>query len=155
MKVITHDILKGKKVLLRLDIDVPIEGGKVTDDFRLLAGLETVEMCLKYAQKTTVIGHIGRPEGEDPKFSTYPIVEWMEENLETQFEDDQLMVLENLRFDARESIEDPQNKEALEFAELLKTDHDIYINEAFASHHESVSTTTLPTLMPSYFGLRF
>ncbi len=155
MKVITQDILKGKKVLLRFDIDVSITEGKVTDDFRLLAGLETVEMCLKYAQKTTIIGHIGRPDGQDEKYSTLPIVDWLEENLEAQFTEGALMVLENLRFDKRESIEDPKDKDALEFAELLKGDHDLFINEAFASHHPAVSTTTLPTLMPSYFGLRF
>ncbi len=155
MKVITPEILKGKKVLLRLDIDVPIEEGKVTDDFRLQAGLETVELCLKHAEKTTIIGHIGRPEGEDKEFSTYPIVDWLTDNLETEFEEGTLMVLENMRFDKRESIEDPKDPDALDFAKDLISDHDIYVNEAFASHHSAVSTTTIPTLIPGYAGLRF
>lgn len=150
MQTINPQIISGKKVLLRLDIDVPIENGQVTEDFRLRAGLPTLKMCLDHASKVIVLGHIGRPGGKIvPELSVEPIRQWLPK-------DKKLTVLENLRFDPRESFDSAQDKEAMmQFAKELAAMGDIYINEAFASYHPAVSTTILPTLLSHYAGLRF
>lgn len=150
LKVITPNFVSNKKVLLRYDIDVPIKEGKVVEDFRLEAGLETLDMCLKYASSVILMGHIGRPEGEDSKYSVAPIVDWFEERFSgINLPAGKFHILENLRF---EKGEDECN---LDFAKELATYGDVFINEAFAAHHKSASTTVLPALLPSVAGLNF
>lgn len=146
MHVVTAEFVKGKKVLLRYDIDVQIIQGKVTEDFKLQAGLETLGLCLENALKVTLIGHLGRPEGKIvPEFSVEPIRKWFAE----QGFLNNLEILENLRFDPREEACD------LGYAKELASLGDIYINEAFSSYHPAVSTTVLPTLLPHAAGLHF
>lgn len=152
MEVVTSQLVSRKKVLLRYDIDVPLsEVGnqksevRVAEDFRLKAGLPTVKLCLDHAQRTTIIGHIGRPKGFDESLSVKPIVGWLEDELGKLgylgvLESGKLKILENLRFDIREDRED------LGFAKELAADNDFFVNEAFAAHHPAASTTILPTL---------
>lgn len=151
MKVVSPDKLRNRKVLLRLDLDVPIEDGQILDDVRLRAGFETLCMCLENARSTIICGHIGRPEGkEEPKLSVKPVVVWVEQMLEgVELPPHSLHVLENLRFE-------PGEEEcSIEFAKELASYGEVFINEAFASHHPSSSTTTITKLLPSYAGLRF
>ena len=70
MQIISAKLSLGKKVLLRYDIDVAIEHGKVVEDFKLKAGLQTLRLCLDNAQKVILIGHVGRPfaTAEDEKY---------------------------------------------------------------------------------------
>lgn len=147
MQVVNQEIIAGKRVILRYDIDVQIQNGRVTEDFKLRAGLETLNLCLQYAEAVILIGHIGRPEGKKiPELSTESVRQWFAAN---GFSGDRFKVLENLRFDPREEACDE------EFAKELAKMGDIYINEGFGSYRPAVSTTVLPKLLPHAAGLRF
>ncbi len=144
MQVVNPSQVTGKKVLLRLDLDVPIENGEVKENFRLRADLPTLKMCLENASQVIVLGHVGRPKGKVvPELSVEPVRKWFES---LGFK---LNILENLRFDPREDACD------IEYAKELAQMGDIFVNEAFASHHPATSTTVLPTLLPRLAGLRF
>jgi len=151
MQVITKDFIKSKRVLLRADIDVPLEKGNVIEDFRLKALLPTLRMCLENASRVIMIGHIGRPQGtvvEELKVS--PIVDWLKsQGYEGVLGSGKLKVLENLRFDPRE-----ENMDEV-FAQELASKGDAFVNEAFAAYRPAVSTTILPIRLPHAAGLRF
>ncbi len=159
MRVLTAELIQGKKVLLRYDIDVPIKDGKVAEDFRLLAGLETLDFCLQYASEVIVLGHVARPDlnnnglidpNEEAAFSVKPIVDWFEQEFKNvNLPEGKLHVMENLRFESGEDDCD------LNFAKELASYGDVFINEAFAAHHKSASTTVLPTLLPHAAGFNF
>ncbi|MDO8618409.1 MAG: phosphoglycerate kinase [Candidatus Daviesbacteria bacterium] len=182
MQVVTPELIKDKKVLLRMDLDVPLveSSGKsqesrivVADDFRLKAGLPTLKLCLESAEEVIIMGHIGRPQGFDPELSVEPIYDWLEkQGLCSHLTSGKLKILENLRFEAGESFDTAQDETAVsdyakELAKLgdpsttstalstssLRTS--VFVNEAFASYHPSASTTVLPTLLPHFAGLRF
>lgn len=122
----------------------------VLEDFRLRAGLPTLEMCLTHAASVIVLGHIGRPGGKEVRqLSVGPIVEWMEKNLDFYWDDEKFKVMENLRFEPGEDAAD------LSFAKELAVFGDIYINEAFAAYRPAASTTILPKLLPHAAGLNF
>lgn len=151
MDVISEQKIAGKKVILRYDIDVPIVGGQIIEDFRLKAGLETLSLSLKHAQSMVIIGKIGRPQGRVvPELSVAPIYKWLEERgYGTDLVSGKLKLLENLRF------EEGEEKADLDYAKSLAKYGDFYVNEAFASYHPEASTTVLPTLLPHAAGLRF
>ncbi len=151
MQTLTPDLVKGKTVLLRYDIDVEIVDGKVAEPFRLKKGLKTLDLCLENASKVILMGHVGRPKGEDPDFSVEPIYNWLAnfEHFNEAFENKKLRLLENLRF---EPEEDEGN---LTYAKELASYGDFYVNEAFAAYHKAASTTVLPTLLPHAAGLNF
>src|SRR3989344_764795 len=160
MQVVTSDFVSGKKVLLRYDIDVPVEDGKVTEDFRLKAGLPTLKLCLEHAKETIIFGHIGRPastsvglggsEGEDPDFSVAPVYEWFKDNgFQEELNSKKLRLLENLRFETGE------DEASLDYAKQLASFGEVFVMEAFAAHHPAASTTVLPTLLPHRAGSNF
>ncbi len=96
------------------------------------------------------MGHVGRPSGEDPNFSVEPIYDWLENRgFQGVLGSGKLKLLENLRFEKGEEEAD------LGYAKELASLGNFYINEAFAAHHKSASTTVLPTLLPHAAGLRF
>lgn len=151
MQIVSDKFVSGKKVLLRLDIDVEIEGGKVAEDYRLRAGIPTIRLCLEVASEVIIMGHIGRPKGKVvPELSVEPVFNWFSENgFKEELESKKLRILENLRFEAGE------DEASLDYAKELAALGDVYINEAFSSHHKAASTTVLPTLLPHAAGLRF
>lgn len=154
MQVVRPEFVKDKRVLLRMDLDVPLSqtGGKlrVAEDFRLLAGLDTLELCLEYARSVIIMGHLGRPAGrQTPELSVAPIVDWLEALSDTILPPNKLHILENLRF------EEGEEACGLNLARELASLGDVYINEAFAAHHPAASTTILPGLLPHAAGLRF
>lgn len=151
MQVVSPELISGKKVLLRVDIDVPIENGKILEPFRLEGWLPTLELCMQHAASTTLMGHIGRPEGKEvPELSVAPIVEWLKRRYpDLKLEEGKLHVMENLRFEPGEDAADEN------YAKELASNGDFFINEAFASHRPSASTTVLPTLLPHAAGLKF
>ncbi len=162
MDIINSELISGKRVLLRYDIDVALEQGtggrvQVAEDFKLKAGIPTLNLCLQNASSVVLMGHIGRPEGKPvPELSVAPIREWLiAQGYEADLDSQKLVLLENLRFDPRESFDSAQDKDALEFAKELVQKGDVYINEAFSSYRAAVSTTVLPTLLPHAAGLRF
>jgi len=148
--------LEGKKVLLRLDLNLPIKDGKILDDFRLKKALPTINFLIEKKAKVIILSHIGRG-GKD---SLAPVVSLLnklvEAELITDYDQDftkkpgQVFVLENLRKNPGEE----NNYE--EFAKKLASLGDIYVNDAFAvSHREHASIVGLPKLLPSYVGLLF
>lgn len=167
MQVVTAEFVSQKKVLLRYDIDVPIENGRVVDDFRLKAGLSTLKLCLENAPEVIMMGHIGRPastnaslggsSGQDSKYSVAPIYKWFLNNgFKDDLESGKLKLLENLRFEEGEDEASLQYaKELAELGDSPSGEAGIYINEAFAAFHKAASTTVLPTLLPSAAGLNF
>ncbi len=151
MQVISPELISGKKILLRYDVDVPIKDGRVVDDYRLKVGMETLRMCLEHGAKVVLMGHIGRPRGEDKSLSIAPIQDWLEsqEGIAQFLQSGKLKLLENLRFEEGEDSAD------LEYAREFLYFGDFFVNEAFAAHHKAASTTLVPTLMPHAAGLHF
>ena len=135
--------------LLYLDgqslLNVPLEDGKVADDTRIRASLPTLELLLeRNAAEVVVCSHLGRPKGEDPAFSMKPV----ETRLRELLPNDRVRVLENTRFDPRETTNDP------EFARKLADDLDLFVNDAFGSAHRAhASTVGVAALLPAYAGL--
>lgn len=141
---------KDKVVLLRIDADVDLkkQGGKlvVDEDFRLKSSLPTIHFLESAgAKKIIILSHLGRPDGKHvSELSLKPITDWFKTNNE------EVEVLENLRFDSREEANDPK------FAKKLASLGDVFVNDAFgASHRDHVSIVGLPKLLPSFLGLRF
>jgi phosphoglycerate kinase len=135
----------GKSVLVRADLNVPLEDGRVADDTRIRASLPTLELLLeRVAARVAVCSHLGRPKGFDAAFSMRPV----EERLRELLPDERLVVLENTRFDPRETENDPS------FARELADDHDLFVNDAFGSAHRAhASTVGVAQILPAYAGL--
>jgi phosphoglycerate kinase len=137
----------GQIVLVRSDLNVPLENGKVADDMRIRASLPTLRLLLDGgASAVRVCSHLGRPKTEEDraKYSMEPVRERLRELLP----DDRLTVLENTRFDPRETKNDPS------FARELADGCDLYVNDAFGSAHRAhASTEGVAHLLPAYAGL--
>jgi phosphoglycerate kinase len=132
----------GKSVLLRADFNVPLENGRITDDFRIRASLPTITWLQERGARITACSHLGRPKGApDPKYSMDPVRARLAE-LAPGVE-----LLENLRFDAGEEGNEPS------FVERLVDGHDLYVNDAFgASHRAHASIVGPPKHLPSAAG---
>jgi phosphoglycerate kinase len=144
----------GKRVLLRADLNVPLEDGQVADDTRIRASLPTLQLLLERgAAQVLVCSHLGRPKGEaDPKYSLRPVAVRLAELLgrEVAFDDSSapLTVLENTRYEPGETKNDP------EYAARLASLADVYVNDAFGSAHRAHSSTEgVAHLLPAYAGL--
>jgi phosphoglycerate kinase len=135
----------GKRLLVRSDLNVPLEDGRVADDTRIRASLPTLELLLERdAARVTVCSHLGRPKGEDPQYSMQPV----RERLHQLLDDERLSVLENTRFNPGETKNDP------EFARELADDNDLFVDDAFGSVHRAhASTVGVAELLPAYAGL--
>lgn len=151
MQTVSADLIKNKKVLLRLDIDVSIKDGKILEPFRLESGLDTLKLCLEHAESVTCMGHIGRPGGvEVPELSVGPVVAWYEEQLkDLHLPEGKFNFLENLRF------ENGEDEASEDYAKELAALGDFLVIECFASHRKAASTTVLASLLPHAAGLRF
>jgi phosphoglycerate kinase len=134
-----------KKILVRSDLNVPLDNGRVADDTRIRASLPTLELLLdREAARVTVCSHLGRPKGDDPKYSMQPVRERLQELLA----DERLHVLENTRFNLGETKNDPA------FARELADENDIFVEDAFGSVHRAhASTVGVAELLPAYAGL--
>jgi phosphoglycerate kinase len=132
----------GKKVLLRVDFNVPISDGKIDDDMRIRAAMPTIEWLLERGASIDACAHLGRPGGEpDEKFSLDPVRERLAELAPD------VNLLENLRFDPGEKANDPA------FVDKLVEGRDLYVNDAFgASHREHASIVGPPKKLPSAAG---
>jgi phosphoglycerate kinase len=135
----------GKRVLVRVDFNVPLEDGRVADNTRIRAALPTIRLLLERgAAEVILVSHLGRPKGSDPKFSMRPV----EEHLRSLLSDQRVRLLENVRFNPGETKNDPEF--ARELAELA----DVYVNDAFGSAHRAhASTEGVAHLLPAYAGL--
>lgn len=160
--------LSGKRVLLRVDLNVPLKNGKIVDDYKLIKQLPTIEYLLKQKAKIIVLSHLGRPKaGEDNShLSIKPIYKRLSKvlhrkifyvddcvgfkagNAVSAMQDGDIVMLENIRFEAGEM----NNSVAL--AHQLSKLADIYVNNAFAvSHREQSSVAAIKKYLPSYAGL--
>lgn len=135
----------GKRVLVRADLNVPLEEGRVADDTRILASLPTLRYLLAAgAAEVAVCSHLDRPRGPDPAYAMAPV----EARLRELLPDPRLRVLENTRFDPGETANDPAT------ARRLAEGMDLFVNDAFGSCHRAhASTVGVARLLPAYAGL--
>lgn len=156
--------VKGKRIFLRLDLDVPLCKDEIEDQTRLLADFPTVKYLLKQGAKVIIGGHLGRPGGFDKLFSLEPVAEWFCDELginktkikKTKLNEfdaweisENLFLLENLRFYKGEETND------LDFSKKLAALADIYVNDAFAMcHRDHASITGISRLLPHFAGFR-
>ncbi len=158
--------LGGARVLLRADLNVPLEGGEVSDDTRIRASLPTIELLRDAGARTVIVSHLGRPEGRDPALSTAPVAKRLGELLgapvahvpelvgpEAEAASEGLAggglaMLENSRFEPGETDNDP------ELAHALAKLGDLYVNDAFgAAHRAHASTEGVAHDLPGYAGI--
>jgi phosphoglycerate kinase len=133
-----------KRILVRADLNVPLEDGRVADDTRIRASLPTLQDLLaRGAAHVAVCSHLGRPKGADPAFAMAPVADRLRELLP----DERLEVLENTRFDPGETKNDPET------ARRLAEGRDLFVNDAFGSAHRAhASTEGVARLLPAYAG---
>ncbi|NOZ73774.1 MAG: phosphoglycerate kinase, partial [FCB group bacterium] len=160
--------LKNKRVLLRLDLNVPLQNGTVTDDFRIQSALPTIQFCLESGASVVIMSHLGRPKGQViPELSLIPIGEAMAELLEMpiKFSHDcvsedaqdvslglkpgEIHLLENLRFHEEET----GNKDS--FSAQLAKHGQIYINDAFGTAHRAHASNVGVARQFSFKGIGF
>jgi phosphoglycerate kinase len=142
--------LKGKRVLIRQDLNVPIKDGKVTSDKRIRASLPSLEFCVKAGAKVMVMSHLGRPTEGSPEdvFSLAPVATHMSELMGTdvklvtdyldnapELADGEVALMENVRFNVGEK----KNDETLskQYASLC----DVYVMDAFGTAHRAQAST--------------
>jgi phosphoglycerate kinase len=135
----------GKRLLVRSDLNVPLDDGRIADETRIQASLPTLRLLLERdAEEVTVCSHLGRPKGKDPQFSLKPV----EDRLRELLPDGRLRVLENTRFNPGETKNDPA------FARELAGGNDLFVQDAFGSVHRAhASTVGVAQLLPAYAGL--
>nr|WP_295902949.1 phosphoglycerate kinase [uncultured Bdellovibrio sp.] len=161
IKTVRDFELEGKVVFLRLDLNVPMENGKITDENRITASLPTIQYCIEKGAKIVMASHLGRPKSKDDKeFSLEPVAKRLQELLNAEvilvedpdsdapkhllqsLKKNQLILLENVRF------EEGETKDSVEFAQKIANYSDIYINDAFgASHRAHATIHALPSVM--------
>jgi phosphoglycerate kinase len=158
--------VEGRRVLVRADLNVPLERGVVTDDTRIRASLPTIELLRDRGASVVLVSHLGRPEGPDPELSMAPVGERLGELLEGEVKQapavvgdevsamaselaaGEVLLLENSRFEPGETKNDPALAQAL--AGLA----DLYVNDAFGSAHRAhASTEGVARHLPGYAGL--
>ena len=160
--------LNQKKVLLRLDLNVPLDNGKITDTTRIDKILPTINFLLKSEAKIIILSHVGRPKGKVvSELSLKPICEDLKNKLNQNIklvsknikeinstglfneQDEKIVILENLRFYEEEEKNDNS------FAKHLASLADIYVNDAFScSHRDHASIFEITKFIPSYAGLQ-
>jgi phosphoglycerate kinase len=147
----------GKRVVVRVDFNVPLDHGRITDDARIKAALPTLrELREKGAAKLVLLAHLGRPKDREPEFSLKPAAERLSELLETEVAlapnldevpDVDVVMIENVRYEPGETKNDP------ELAQRYAALGDVYVNDAFgAAHRAHASTEAVAHLLPSAAG---
>ena len=135
----------GRRVLVRSDLNVPLEDGRIADDTRIRASLPTLRYLLDGgAAHVTVCSHLGRPKGPDPAYAMAPVAARLHELIA----DERVTVLENTRFDPGETTNDPET------ARRLAEGMELFVNDAFGSAHRAhASTEGVAHLLSAYAGL--
>src|SRR3990172_11275688 len=155
----------GKRVLVRVDYNVPLDDGRILDDTRIRATLPTIEYLRERGAKVVLMSHLGRPKGRDQALSLRPVAERLGEMLSASvqradccvgtegqgrahsLEKYEVLLLENLRFHPEEEANDP------EYAKALASLGEVYVNDAFGSAHRAhASTEGVAAYLPSVAG---
>ncbi len=149
--------VKGKRVLVRVDFNVPIKNGKVGDTTRIRRVLPTIKKLADAGAKVLLLAHLGRPKGEEnPEFTLEPVSKTLDNLLngynvlfnKEDIADGEISLLENIRFHAGEEKNDP------DFIKELAKKGDIFVSEAFsAAHRAHASTVGIAEHLPTYAGL--
>lgn len=162
--------LRGKTVLLRSDLNVPMDGGRITDDGRIRASVPTIQVLTERGARVVVVAHLGRPKGKpDPQFSLRPVAERLGEllgapvtvaqdtvgesarSVVSSLQDGQVAVLENLRFEPGETGKTPQ--ERADFADRLAGLADVFVSDGFGVvHREQASVYDVAERLPHAAG---
>ena len=160
--------LNKKKIMLRLDLNVPLEKNVIIDTTRIDKILPTLNFLRKHKSKIIIISHIGRPKGKiNRNLSMSPVCDYLSKKLNTKIKlikqniykiipestfldlDDEVIVLENIRFYKEEEENDEK------FAKILSKFGDLYVNDAFScSHRAHASITKVTNFIPSYCGIQ-
>jgi phosphoglycerate kinase len=137
--------VEGKRVLVRVDFNVPLEGGRITDDSRIRGALPTLrELRERGAERLVLLAHLGRPKEREPEFSLKPAAERLSELLETdvalapnldEVPESDVVMVENVRYEPGET----KNDEAL--AKRYAALADVYVNDAFGAAHRAHAST--------------
>lgn len=163
--------LRGKRVIVRCDLNVPLKDGQITDDGRIRASLDTLNELIHVGARVVVISHLGRPDGEpDAKYSLAPVAQRMSELLGKPvvfaldtvgsaareavdgLQDGDVALLENLRFNGHETTKDERDRK--EFAGKLASLGDAFVSDGFGVvHRKQASVFELAELLPSAAGL--
>jgi phosphoglycerate kinase len=148
--------VEGKRVLVRVDFNVPLDGDRITDDARIRAALPTINELREKHARLVLAAHLGRPKDREPEFSLRPVAERLSELLGTDVElagdldhvpDGDVVMLENVRYEKGETKNDEEL--AKRYAALA----DAYVNDAFgAAHRAHASTEAVAHLLPSAAG---
>jgi phosphoglycerate kinase len=147
----------GKRVLVRVDFNVPLDGERITDDARIRAALPTIGALRQRGARLLLAAHLGRPKDREPEFSLAPVAKRLGELLKTDVPlaadldhvpDGDVVMLENIRYEPGETKNDP------ELAQRLADLADAYVNDAFgAAHRAHASTEGVAHRLPSAAGL--
>ena len=136
--------VSGQRGLVRVDFNVPLKDGEVTDDARIRAALPTIEELREKGARLLLVSHLGRPKDREPEFSLAPVAEYLAGLLDTEVAlaedldnvpDGDVVMLENIRFEDGETKNDP------ELAERLGGLADFYVNDAFGAAHRAHAST--------------
>jgi phosphoglycerate kinase len=157
---------EGRRVLVRVDFNVPLQDGEIEDDTRIRAALPTIELLRERGASLVLVSHLGRPEGRDPSLSMAPIGDRLGELIDAEVRfagavvgeeverqagelgEGEVLLLENSRFEPGETANDPEL--AKQLAELA----DLYVNDAFGAAHRAHATTDgVAHLLDGYAGL--
>ncbi|MEU4767205.1 phosphoglycerate kinase [Actinosynnema sp. NPDC023794] len=151
--------VSGRRVLVRADLNVPLDGDRITDDGRVRASVPTIKALVDAGARVLVAAHLGRPKGEpDPKFSLAPVAVRLGELLGQTVEigaeaagDGTVVLLENIRFDARETSKDDAERAAL--ADELAAKADAFVSDGFGVvHRKQASVYDVAKKLPHYAG---
>ncbi|WP_053721401.1 phosphoglycerate kinase [Saccharothrix sp. NRRL B-16348] len=151
--------VSGRRVLVRADLNVPLDGDRITDDGRVRASVPTIKALVDAGARVLVAAHLGRPKGEpDPKFSLAPVAVRLGELLGQAVElgteaagDGTVVLLENIRFDARETSKDDAERAAL--ADELAAKADAFVSDGFGVvHRKQASVYDVAQKLPHYAG---
>jgi phosphoglycerate kinase len=165
-KTLSEADVRGKRALLREDLNVPMKDGAIADETRITAALPTLRWLREHGAKTVILSHLGRPDGKpNPKYSLRPLAARLSELLGTPvtFVDDCIgekavaaskalpdggfALFENVRFHPEEEANDPA------FARALAQSGDLYVNDAFGTAHRAhASTAGVAAVLPAYAG---